>query len=205
MSFDPDNYPHARQSLGFEYDDIVIGYVGSAPMRRGGKEVIDVIAALASKLQVKGLIVGDSGEAEECREYAKNMGVADLVIVYGEADYSMVPSLMSVVDCGLSIRRAEERGASELKVRQYLASGVCVVGTVGGNDFLRGHEFARVVETEETDQVVAAVVSLIAVGSAAVSALGEKARSFALAELTISLRNDKRLQYWAEHIGNNEP
>ena len=201
-SFDSAKYTDSKKSLGLDDASIVIGYVGNFPMRRGGKEVIDVVAALKSDSRVRGLVVGDSGEAELCREYARDRGVADLVVIYGEADYSIVPRLIAAIDCGLSILKLEERGASEQKVRQYLASGSCVVGTAGSNDFLRGYDFARVVETDESAEVIAAVTDIIAGGQPAIAELCRKARDFAGAGLTISSRNDRRLQYWAECIDN---
>lgn len=200
--FNPDNYPQSKKSLGFSDDDIVVGYVGSVPMQRGGKEVIDVVAALRSNTRVRGLIVGDSGEADACREYASKLGLSDLVVVYGEADYPKVPGLMAAIDCGMSIRRVNERSVAELKVRQYLASGACVVGTPVSNDFLRGYDFARVVESDETEEVVAAVQDLIENGQVRLAELGKKARAFADAELSLAARNDLRLRYWTEAIGN---
>ena len=199
-AFNAAKYPQSKQTLGFESESIVIGYIGNFPMRRGGKEVIDVVAALRSDPRVRGLVVGDSGEAEGCRKYAEELGVADLVTVYGEAEYSIVPSLTAAIDCGLSILRPAERGASEQKVRQYLASGACVVGTAGSNDFLRGQDFARVVESSDMDSVVSAVDELIQQGQEAIAALGSRAREFARNELTIAVRNDKRLQCWARHM-----
>ena len=191
-----------RNRLGFDPNDIVVGYVGNYPLRRGGKEVVDVVSALAPTAPVRGLIVGDSGEADACRQHAEARGVSDRVLVYGEANYSDLPALMSVIDCGLSILRPRERGASEQKVRQYLAAAACVVGTSGSNDFLRGCDFARVVETDDPAEVVAAVESLIAGGRSRIVELGQLARQYADRELTISSRNDNRLQYWAAHTGN---
>jgi glycosyltransferase involved in cell wall biosynthesis len=202
--FNPDNYPQAKKSLGFLDDDIVVGYVGSVPMQRGGKEVIDVVAALRSDNRVRGLVIGDSGEADACREYASKLDLSDLVVVYGEADYTKVPSLMAAIDCGMSIRRVKERSVAELKVRQYLASGACVVGTPVSNDFLRGCDFARVVESDEIDEIVAAVRDLIQNGQARLADLGKKARAFANTELSLTARNDLRLRYWTESIGSKQ-
>jgi glycosyltransferase involved in cell wall biosynthesis len=199
--FEIEDSSASRNSMGFGEDEIVVGYVGNFPMRRGGKEVVDVVAALATSAPVRGLIVGDSGEAEACRRHAEACGVSDRVLVYGEADYSDLPFLMIVIDCGLSILRQQERGASEQKVRQYLAAAACVVGTAGSNDFLRDYDFARVVETDQPAEVIAAVESLIAGGRSRLVKLGQKARKYASQELTISARNDIRLQYWAAHTG----
>lgn len=179
--------------------DPVIGYVGNLPMQRGGKEVIDALAAFQGSRQLRGLIVGDSGEAESLARYAREKGVAGRVNVVGEVDYSQVPGLMAAMDIGLSILRPEERGASEQKVRQYLASGLCVVGTSGSNDFLKGHDFARVVDSSESHVLKTAIESLLAGGSERLSHRKQAARSFAESELSFSSRNDRRLALWQDH------
>jgi glycosyltransferase involved in cell wall biosynthesis len=185
-----------RSSLGIDPNEMVVGFVGNFPMRRGGKEVVDVVSALRSHYPVKGLIVGDTGEAESCREYVRQSDAEADIIVYGEADYADVPTLMSCVDIGLSILRPRERTNAELKVRQYLASGACVVGTVGSNDFLRGHSFAQIVESEEPQHVILAVESLLAQGKAALSRWGAEARLFAERTLSMAARNSERIRIW---------
>lgn len=187
-----------KSRIGFAPNDFVVGYVGGHPMQRGGREVIDVLAELRSLGNVKGLIVGDSGQADSCREYARDRGVADIAVIYGQADYSEVPDLMASMDVGLSILRPKERHASEMKVRQYLASRLCVVGTAGSNDFLRGHPFARVVETTEPKDVVAAVAGFLEQGSERLAALGTAARAFAEAKLSLVSRNTQRIALWRE-------
>jgi glycosyltransferase involved in cell wall biosynthesis len=192
--FDARRSPVQRQRFGFAPEDVVVGFVGNFPLRRGALEVIDAVAALRGTLPVKGLVVGDSGDAEECRRHAASRGVQDAVTIYGEARYSEVPGLMGCMDIGLSILRAGERGESEQKVRQYLASGLCVVGTAGSNDFLRGRPFARVVETEDAAVVAAAVRELAAPGP--LPLLRQQARAFAEANLSVRARNDLRVQLW---------
>jgi len=187
-----------RQRMGISETDCVIGYVGGIPMQRGGKEVVDVVAGLRSLRKVRGLIVGDGGEAEACRRYAQDRGVSDLIVVFGEADYGDVPELMACIDVGLSIRRPRERGQSEMKVRQYLATGLCVVGTAVSNDFLRDHDFARVVETDAPSEVLNAVASFVAMGREVVMSLGRSARAFAESTLSIEARNDQRIKLWSE-------
>lgn len=188
----------ARERLGFGPDEIVIGYVGNWPMRRGGKEVVDAIAGLMPTAGVRGLVVGDSGEVEDCRRYARGRGVAELVVVYGEADYGEVPELMAAIEIGLSILRPRERNHAELKVRQYLASESCVVGTAGSNDFLHGRDFARVVDTTDPDEIVQAIAGLVRLGRGRLSTLGQDARIFAESTLSLASRNNQRIKLWEE-------
>ncbi|MEX1183853.1 MAG: glycosyltransferase [Gemmatimonadota bacterium] len=192
-----------RRAQGFADGDIVLGYVGNYPMRRGGKEVIAAVAALRSRMPVKGLVVGDGGEADECRRFAEVLGVGDAVVVAGEVEYAKVPEFMAAMDVALSILRPNERHESEQKVRQYLACGLSVVGTAGSNDFLRGYSFARVVQTENTEEIVAAVISLLDRGQAGLAELRSRARRFAESTLSVSSRNDHRLREWTRALASS--
>jgi glycosyltransferase involved in cell wall biosynthesis len=201
--FVPGRKAASRRRLGFFDQDFVVGYIGGHPLRRGGKEVIDAVARLGAEGNVKGLIVGDSGQADACRQYALSRGVSDSVVVYGQADYGEVPGLMASIDVGLSILKGRERMHSEQKVRQYLATGLCVVGTAGSNDFLRGRDFARIVETDDPEETVDAVASLFAHGHERLADLGGRARGFAESELSFAQRNDRRIELWEEATANS--
>lgn len=186
----------SRQKLGFAASDLVVGYVGGLPMQRGGKEVVDVVAGLIERYRVRGLIVGDSGEADACRRYAESRSVSQDVVVYGEVDYGEVPDLMASMDVGISILRGRERENSEQKVRQYLATGLCVVGTAGSNDFLRGQDFARVVDGDHLEEIIDATTSLLDLGRDNLLRLGLTARRFAEANLSLARQNERRIELW---------
>lgn len=185
-----------RTELGIPPEAIVVGYVGNFPFRRGGKEVLDAVAALSKDRKVYGVVVGDAGEAEKCREYASRTGLTANIKIMGEVAYEEVPDLMSAMDVGLSILRKEERGESEQKVRQYLACGLSVVGTEGSNDFLRGHSFGRVVTSTRIEEVAAAVQSLISGGKEGLKQQGLAARRFAETHLSVRSRTVERLALW---------
>jgi glycosyltransferase involved in cell wall biosynthesis len=189
-----------RKKYKIAKDDIVIGYVGSFPMQRGGKEVIDLVYHLHQSFPIKGIIVGDSGEADDCRKYTNDFKISDLVTITGEIDYSEVPDIMSAMDIGLSILRPDKQYASEQKVRQYLASGLCVIGTKGSNDFLKGFNFARVVSGNDITEIIEATVSLIANDRNQLKYLGNRAKQFAKEKLSIESRNNYRLNLWNRSI-----
>ena len=200
--FSSRNGPMIREKYGIAADDIVIGYVGGFPMRRGGKEVIDLIGNLYESLPVKGIIVGDSGEVEQCREHARHTEVSDLITITGQVDYEKVPDLMDAMDIGLGILRPQQQHACEQKVRQYIASGLCVIGTQGSNDFLRGHDFARVVPGENMSEITDAALSLLEEGSIGLKKRAEKARQYAKEKLSIESRNNSRLTIWDEALSS---
>lgn len=198
--FSPECRDTGRSRLGLADGEILLGYVGNFPMRRGGREVIDVVAELAGRTRVRGLIIGDGGEMDACRAYAAELGVSDRVDIPGEVAYEELPAFVAAMDVGLSILRPEERGESEQKVRQYLASGVCVVGTSGSNDFLRGKTYARVVDTMEVGVVGSAVASLIIDDAGDLVAKRSAARRYAEDRLSPTSRNSERLALWAEAL-----
>ena len=185
-----------RAQLGIGLHDFVVGFVGNFPIRRGGREVIDVVAGLRDRLPVKGLVVGDSGDVEALDTYARELGVRDSVVLFGRANYEDVPELMSCMDIGLSILRPKESAASEQKVRQYLACGLCLVGTSPSNDFVRTQPFARLVDGPNADDVTEAVESLLGQGRSTLTRLGGQARRFAEQSLSIVTRNDLRFELW---------
>lgn len=186
----------ARQALGFGADDVVIGYVGNFPERRGGREVVEAVSALRERFPVKGLIVGDSGEAEACRSLAARLGVSDRVNVVGEVEYARVPAFMAAMDVGFSIRRRAEQNCAELKVRQYLASGMCLVGTAGSNDFLIGQPFARIVDDESLGPISEACQELLSHGRGEIERLGVMARDYAVKNLSVEKINRQRMDLW---------
>jgi hypothetical protein len=73
---------------------------------------------------------------------------------------------------------------------------LCVVGTEGSNDFLRGQEFAWIVETSDSDEVIGATVSFLERDRESLDLLGCRARTFAESTLSISARNDQRVALW---------
>ncbi len=198
-----DNSP-VRERFGIGEEEVVIGFAGNLPMRRGGREVVEAVAALRARYPVRGIVVGDSGEADACRRLAKELGVDDRIAIVGEAAFEEMPSLIGAMDVGLSVLRVHERGASEQKVRQYLACGACVVGTAGSNDFLRGREFVKVVEEDATEVVVAAVEAFVRQGRQAIRGLGFAARDYAVSHLSIAARNENRLDLWGRALSGSE-
>jgi glycosyltransferase involved in cell wall biosynthesis len=196
-----------RDQLGFEENNLVLGYVGAFPMSRGGREVIDMVKSLQDLLPVKGLIVGDSGEAGQCRQYACDKRVEEHIVITGQVEYERVPCFMKAMDIGFSILSPDKQHASEQKVRQYLASGLSVVGTPGSNDFLKGYDFARIVSGKSISEIAEAVFSFLAEGREGLMKRGKEARKFAENELSIESRNTYRLKLWKNVLveaGENE-
>jgi glycosyltransferase involved in cell wall biosynthesis len=189
-----------RQKFNISEADVVIGYVGNFPMSRGGKEVVDLVNYLHRSMPAKGIIVGDSGEADQCRHYVHELGLSDLITVTGQVEFEYVPDVINAMDIGLSILTPEKRHASEQKVRQYLASGLCVIGTQGSNDFLKSYDFARVVSGVNISEIYDAAFSLLNEGRSGLNKRASQAKQFARNELSIESKNDYRLEVWSKYL-----
>ncbi len=194
-----------RTRFNIANDTIVLGYVGGFPWRRGAKQLIDCIHALISKelcFNVHGMIVGDNGDAAVCRDYAQTLGISESITVTGRVAFDQVPKYMSAMDIGISIRDYSEQGCSELKVRQYLASGLCVIGSKGSNDFLRGQPFARILETGSQDEILTAYEQLTEKGKDELTQLGTQATAYARKHLSVESKNDRRLELWRNSLSD---
>lgn len=196
--FNDEKRDESRTKFGWEKKDIVIGYVGGFPMYRGGREVIDLVSKFQDR-DVYGVVVGDSGQAESCKLYAEKSGVADRMLITGQIDYLALPFIMSGLDVGISALRQNERHESEQKVRQYLATGAYVIGTQGSNDFLKGVEFASVVEDEDSDTLAQALKKFLNFHYKQRQGLRESARHFAHQKLATPRLNDIRMESWKKH------
>lgn len=188
-----------RKRYGWDIDTVVLGYAGTQPFSRGGKEVIDCISSLRA-MNIAGLIIGDSGQAKQCFEYARQLGISDRVRIVGQVDYSIVPELMAAMDVGLSILRAHERHASEQKVRQYFASGVLLVGTCGSNDLFKGYPFAEVIASDDMEIVLGAIRGFVELPVKERMRLSQQAKQFANDELSVASKNDIRLRLWQQEL-----
>jgi glycosyltransferase involved in cell wall biosynthesis len=184
-----------RQRYGWREGDVVLGYAGSQPFKRGGRELIDCVHHFKD-MPVYGLIVGPISDKDQSMLYAQRLGILDRMIFTGGVDYLEVPELMAAFDIGVSLRCLEERGCSELKVRQYLATGAYIIGTEGSNDFLKNMPYASVLEQKRTDLVIPAVLKFLEFSLEERASLRQLAKDFALFGLSISSRNTERLKFW---------
>ncbi|MCG5534295.1 glycosyltransferase [Halorhodospira sp. 9621] len=198
--FTPEARRSARHSLGLSEEDRVIGYVGNYPMSRGGKEIIDVLAELRNLHGIKGVIVGDGGEATKCQDYADSKGVSDDVKILGAQPFDRMPEMIPALDIGFSIKKGREQESSELKVRQYLACGCLVVGSKGSNDFLRDKPFARVLSENETKTITKATQDFLRLERQNFLELQTAARQFAENNLSVYSRNNTRLNIWKKFL-----
>lgn len=142
--------------------EVVVGYVGGRPLKRGGREVIALVRALRDQgILAKGIIVGEDRQALE--EYAAKTGVELHVRCTGIVSPDEVPQWMAQIDIGLALDeddRHERVGNSYQKVAQYLASGCLVVTKKCSDSGLTGLAAVRDVNSSDVATLVATATEL---------------------------------------------
>jgi len=169
-----------------------VGYLGGAPLERGGKSVIDLVRAATGRgLELRGLVAGS--HSAELEAYAREKGVEDRVDICGLVAPDQVPMLMGRVDVGLAMdggARHDRVGNSYQKVSQYLAAGAAVVTTKVSDDSIARLLNVRIVPPNDFDALFGAVTDLLSRPSTAVASAVQEGISFVEMERS----NDRLLQ-----------
>jgi glycosyltransferase involved in cell wall biosynthesis len=128
-----------RRTLGIPPYALVAGLVGS--LRAGarqeaiyGWDLVEALSLLRNE-PVWGLVVGDGTGAEPLRRRAKELGVADRLVMPGFVPHSAVPPYIAAMDVCLSRQSNDAVGRSRTtaKLPEYLACDRYVLATaVGG-------------------------------------------------------------------------
>ncbi len=117
-----------RYGLG---DSFVVGHVGVLREWLDLESLFIAIRELASKIDIKLLIVGGGVGYDKTVEMAKDLGVLDRTVFTGTVPYSMVPEYISCMNAGVIPFRQDNvsNNSLPLKLFEYMACGVPVVST----------------------------------------------------------------------------
>ncbi len=110
-------------------------YCGSVDARWGIDLGVRALPALRGYLPDLRMIVVGNGPAEtELRTLAESLNVLEMIRFVGAVPYEQLPSLMAEADIGLSTSRLDEfrKYASPMKIVEYMAAGLPVVASGGG-------------------------------------------------------------------------
>jgi glycosyltransferase involved in cell wall biosynthesis len=193
------------KNFGFSESDFIIGYTGNFPHIRGGNEIVEAFYYLkkSCNLKFKAIITGDDGGVKFLRKKILKYNLEDDIKLLGKIDYSKIPSLVNQLDLGVSFLDIQFRGASEQKVRQYLASGVPAIVSPGGSDFVDKHSIGRVVEHLDGIENVANVFLQFYEMDIEERMLYKlKARKFAEDYISVNEQNKLRLKLWEKNLLN---
>lgn len=182
----------SRKSCGLSPYDYLYGYVGNDPFNRGALEAILASYILREKyaMNVAVLVVG--GYDQITLEEILDGRDSSHIYMRGHVSYSEVPRLMNCMDVGVSFLPLWHRGASEQKVRQYLACGVVPVVTPGGSEFIKHVGVGFVSENNDIEDVAVSIKSALE----AASELSGKCRSYAEDHLSHLRLASSRLEIW---------
>jgi len=177
--FMPMDRLEARKKFGLSEYEYIYGYVGNDPIHRGAKEAIDALYILREKgVNVAVVIVGGV-KPGELESVVKGRPL-EHIHTFGQIEYGKVPEAMNCLDVGVSFLPEWHRGASEQKVRQYLACGVVPVVTPGGSGFVGDDGVGFVCEIDDPYRVAATLeVALVRSGE-----MLEACREYAVSKLS---------------------
>jgi len=125
---------HTANLIRKEHPPTLI-YMGSLDMRWGVDLSIRAMPLLRRQIPDIRLLIAGSGTAEqELRKLALSMGVDDCVRFEGFVPYADLPGLLAQADIGVATSRNNSfrRYASPLKIVEYMAAGLPVICSGGG-------------------------------------------------------------------------
>jgi glycosyltransferase involved in cell wall biosynthesis len=128
---DADARRDVRARLGIPDDCVVIGFSGILRPWHGAELLIDAVAALRARRDVRLLFVGDGPSRASLESRARAHGLQTRVIVTGRLPHDEIPRYIAAFDIGVSPRTTFY--ASPMKVPEYMAAGVAVVAPRSAN------------------------------------------------------------------------
>lgn len=191
------------KSMGFDASDFIIGYTGNFPHIRGGDEIIEALYYLKQKgsIPFRAVIAGDDGGVEILRKKVKKYDLSKYVRLLGKVDYNQIPHLVNQLDLGVSFLDKQYRGASEQKVRQYLACGVPAIVSPGASQFVEEKGIGRVVEhLDGINNVVDAFLDYYNMDNNDRKTLMHKIREYALYNISVDSQNSFRISKWQQKV-----
>lgn len=154
---------HAANLIRSEHPPTLV-YAGSLDARWGVDLPIRAMPQLRRQIPEIRLLIAGSGPAEqELRQLAISLGVNDCVRFEGFVPYPDLPSFLAMADIGVatSRRNAFRQYASPLKIVEYMAAGLPVICSGGGEaEQMIGESKAGVNIPFEVEAFVGAVQSL---------------------------------------------
>ncbi len=121
-----------------------VGFVGWFRPLHAFATLIDAFAALRrTHRDARLVLVGDGPERGALQKRLEATGVTDATVLTGSVPPSEVPALLAGMDVGVAPYLPESSHASPLKVLEYMAAGLPVVG--GG-----AHQLGELVEHDRT-------------------------------------------------------
>jgi glycosyltransferase involved in cell wall biosynthesis len=128
--FSPRPCNHIKEKYGLE-DAFVVGHVGVLREWLDLEPLFVAIRELASKINVKLLMVGGGAGYDKTVEMARDLGILDHAIFTGTVPYAQVPEYISCMDMGVIPFKQDSvsNNSLPLKLFEYMACGIPVIST----------------------------------------------------------------------------
>jgi glycosyltransferase involved in cell wall biosynthesis len=140
-------------------------YCGSVDERWGIDLAIRALPILRQQVpDLRMMVVGGGPAEDDLKALAKELGVSEHVWFTGAVPYEQLPDMMAEADIGLATSRQDEfrKYASPLKIAEYMAAGLPVIASGGGEAEQMINESRGGVHIEfATEALVAAVLPLL--------------------------------------------
>lgn len=201
--FYPGPVRDARNTLGLNHFDPVIGFVGGSPAERGGMQMLELAVRLRDSFPQLGIVIVGKDTNGLLQRRARELHVEDRAMITGEVAYEEVPSYIRAFDLGMALDRPSRwqlTGNSYQKVRQYLACGKPVVTCIEPESELVQQGFVEPVPADDLTVIEHAVRNLLARTPTTREAFTERAARFAREHLSTEMTLDQRLQFWEQRL-----
>ncbi len=200
--FRPRSPAEHRPEAGLERLSRVIGYAGGRPWRRGCREAVTALPRILERVPGAGFVVLAS-EDERLQRLADDLAVSESCVFKGLLPFERVPSYVASFDVGVALMPAADTllvGNANQKVRQYLACGVPVISSPGGELPLEDLGIGRIVEAGDIDGFVEAALWALRLDGDDRRMVSERARRFAVEELSVERTTTERLRIWSASL-----
>lgn len=129
-TYKPMNKSYCRQKLGLEDGTVYLGFIGNFLAWQGIDTLLKELPPILEKwANVRALMIGDGERFEEYVKMAKDLGIADKVVLPGRVHKDIAPLWINSFDIGVVLKKPIISGYSPLKLYSYMACGICVLAT----------------------------------------------------------------------------
>ena len=201
--FRPINQSIARKKYGFNANDFILGFIGSAPSEDGGMHMIAIIKKIIKdNSKTKIVIVGEDAGLAELKRSTVEKQLKENVIFLGKRPYKEMPEIISTFNIGFSFVPKHilmRNGNSSQKTRQYLSCGIPVITIKKGHEFIDTNPILGYVVEDPDDyesiyRATVCIMQLYAEGSSLL--VKQKIRDYAVKHLSMDSVLKYRLAIW---------
>jgi glycosyltransferase involved in cell wall biosynthesis len=181
FSFTPEQRAAARSRYGLD-GSVVCGYLGAfVPWHAIDQFVYRIADRLADAPGLKLLLVGDGATYPTVREFVRQRGLDDRVVLTGRVPHGEVPALLAAMD--LAILPSAGDYTSPVKLFEFMAAGIPPVAPDFSpiREVLRPGDTGWTFKAEDIDAAVATVLERSR-DTVALARVGAAARAYITAE-----------------------